>query len=81
MFHELQPLYPTDTHTASYDTEKNPSQNCLLFIVQLQVPTRFFIPNKGSHRVTPSREQFITEEDYREVAIKRISDAERIIII
>lgn len=28
-----------------------------------------------------SREQFITDEDYRKVAIKRILDAERIIII
>lgn len=40
----------------------------------------FSIVNKGFVSRL-SWEQFITEEDYRKVAIKRISDAERIIII
>ena len=41
-----------------------------------------FALDKGVHTLSRlSREQFITKEDYREVAIKRISDAERIIII
>lgn len=53
---------------------------CLLSIVQLHI---FYVSlcKQGVLHSRLPREQFITEEDYRKVPIKRISDAERIIII